>query len=189
MDPVIIPPQAFKHLPWKNGQGTTCELAKSPDPHFIWRISQARVDRDGEFSDFTGYDRVLIMLEGNGMDLFHGNGQQDLLEKPFDLAKFSGAWKTHAHLRQGEIQDFNIMTDHNQCRAQVDTCATGPGLDLDVTADILLVHAPTHSTRIIAPKGETWTLPAGHLFRQDSPDSGAWSVQGEGLICIQLKMI
>jgi len=52
----IISPQQFKQIPWKNGKGTTTELAISDGgtlDHFAWRLSIASVVEDGEFSDFS----------------------------------------------------------------------------------------------------------------------------------------
>ena len=50
-------------VPWKNGLGMTREVANASgaDSVMIWRISLATVDRDGPFSDFTGYKRIIMM--------------------------------------------------------------------------------------------------------------------------------
>jgi environmental stress-induced protein Ves len=53
----IIPPEGFKEIPWKNGQGITCELRVCHGDlgeGFLWRLSRARVTRNGPFSDFSG---------------------------------------------------------------------------------------------------------------------------------------
>ena len=53
----------YRVMPWKNGGGTTTEVAVSPEgaglDHFDWRISMARVEQDGPFSTFPGIDRTL----------------------------------------------------------------------------------------------------------------------------------
>src|SRR5690606_24981691 len=52
-------------MPWKNGGGTTLQLAISPKgaslEDFAWRISSAQVAVDGAFSSFPGADRSLAV--------------------------------------------------------------------------------------------------------------------------------
>ena len=62
-----------RKMRWKNGRGTTYEVATSPDgsgtADFDWRISFADVDTDGPFSSFAGIDRVIVVVEGEQMVL------------------------------------------------------------------------------------------------------------------------
>ena len=118
--------QDFKTVPWKNGKGSTRELRVEnleTDDAFAWRLSMAPVMTDGLFSDFSGYDRKLILVEGKGMTLRYGNGQADQLNNRFDMASFDGGWRTEANLHQGEILDFNVMTRQGVCHSQVDAFA------------------------------------------------------------------
>ena len=60
-----IPKESFKNIPWKNGKGVTLELAINNEgtlANFDWRLSIAKVDTNGEFSDFMGYTRNLVFL-------------------------------------------------------------------------------------------------------------------------------
>ena len=60
-------------MPWKNGQGETVEIARSPDGEglddFDWRVSVAPVVADGAFSMFPGIERTIAVIEGSGMAL------------------------------------------------------------------------------------------------------------------------
>jgi len=79
-------------MPWRNGLGTTVELLKQDLPDeagFAWRLSMADVTTDGEFSNFSGYDRTLLLLEGNGLTLDCG-GALHRLEQPLQAARFRG---------------------------------------------------------------------------------------------------
>ena len=55
-------------IPWKNGGGSTRQLAIHPPQasldDFAWRISCARVRGAGPFSAFPGIQRSLALLEG-----------------------------------------------------------------------------------------------------------------------------
>ena len=67
--------------PWKNGGGTTQEIACWPPgaglESFSWRISIARIARSGPFSAFPGIDRVITLLDGAGVRLHSADGEID----------------------------------------------------------------------------------------------------------------
>ena len=56
----LLGPADYKLMLWKNGRGTTRELAVSPADSaldgklFAWRVSIADVESDCEFSPFPG---------------------------------------------------------------------------------------------------------------------------------------
>ena len=55
---------------WANGGGATRELWRDPanrDVQFTWRLSLADLVGDASFSHFPGVNRVLLLLEGDGM--------------------------------------------------------------------------------------------------------------------------
>ena len=62
----IIRARDCRTTPWKNGGGSTTEIAVEPSgaslDTFAWRISVARVAADGPFSEFPGIDRTLAVL-------------------------------------------------------------------------------------------------------------------------------
>ena len=69
----LLPAAARAWVPWRNGGGLTSEVAIGPNgagpDDFGWRISIARIDRDGPFSTFEGIDRTLMVLEGGPLVL------------------------------------------------------------------------------------------------------------------------
>ena len=69
----ILTPDDYRRMPWKNGGGETIEIAVEPEDagldDFAWRLSMAKVERDGPFSRFPGVDRTLCVLEGEGIRL------------------------------------------------------------------------------------------------------------------------
>ncbi|WP_344566156.1 HutD/Ves family protein [Streptomyces axinellae] len=54
-------------MPWKNGSGSTREVAAQPVgsrlADFDWRVSVADVGGDGPFSPFPGVDRVITLID------------------------------------------------------------------------------------------------------------------------------
>jgi len=110
----IISPKEFKAIPWKNGLGVTTELAISKPGdihHFDWRLSIASVVENGVFSNFSGYQRNLILISGDGLTLQHDNQHVDTLNHILDIAHFDGGCETLGQLHNGAIKDFNIITN------------------------------------------------------------------------------
>jgi environmental stress-induced protein Ves len=100
-------------VPWKNGGGTTAEVAAFPPgasmDTFGWRLSMADVSSDGPFSVFPGIDRTLVLVEGDAIEL-------DVEEITYRLDRtspklsFSGEDRTISRLVSGPIRDLNVMT-------------------------------------------------------------------------------
>lgn len=114
-----------KVMPWKNGAGSTTEVAIAPAgaglDGFDWRVSMAGVVEDGPFSAFPGIDRTLAVLEGEGIRLeVEGRTPQAVLPGGAP-ASFPGDAPTRATLLGGPIVDLNVMTRrgryaHRLCR-------------------------------------------------------------------------
>jgi uncharacterized protein len=100
--------------PWKNGGGSTTEIAVEPPgaslDTFDWRISMATVAADGPFSEFPGIDRTLAVVEGKGLMLTIGSSAPVRLERGSAPVSFGGDVPTSARLTAGEITDLNVMT-------------------------------------------------------------------------------
>ena len=156
----------FVRQPWKNGGGSTTQLAVEGDgARFLWRLSAADVEQSGPFSDFSGYERTIMLLEGDGMDL-DIDGRKVAMRTPFEPVVFDGAAKTQCTLRGGRVRDLNLMVD--RARAQGTLQAVQPdhfrGAKLD--APCVLVHASQGWTRV-AMDGVDVSLAPGELLRLD----------------------
>ncbi len=120
----ILPQSEYLRMPWKNGLGETLEIAVSREnDQVLYRVSQAAVVEDGVFSDFSGLNRTLVLLKGQGMLLTHRNGpnecQHDLIQ-PLSIAHFAGGDLTYAELANGPIEDLNIMVREGKATSRVE---------------------------------------------------------------------
>ena len=129
----MLGPAEYRVMPWKNGRGSTTELAIFPlhadlkSTPFDWRISMADVVEDGDFSSFPGYERSLVVLQGEGMELsFDGASAPVRLTGPGTGAAFSGDWRTHGRLLDGPVRDFNVMTARGRVHHQCEVISGGP---------------------------------------------------------------
>lgn len=103
---------------WKNGGGSTTEIAIEPPDasleRFDWRISVARVASDGPFSEFPGIDRTLAVVSGNGLQLSIDGKLPLTLNRGSDPIQFPGDVATSARLLSGEITDLNVMSSRRR---------------------------------------------------------------------------
>lgn len=110
----IVRASDCRTTPWKNGGGSTTEIAIEPSgaalDHFDWRVSMARVASDGPFSEFADIDRTLAVVKGDGLSLTIGDAAPVMLERNSEPIRFAGDTPTSARLLAGEIIDLNVMT-------------------------------------------------------------------------------
>ena len=63
---MLIPYAGLSPVPWKNGGGSTTQIAVFPPDagfeDFDWRISLATIAEDGAFSEFPGVERTLALV-------------------------------------------------------------------------------------------------------------------------------
>ena len=104
-----------RHFAWKNGRGSTRELAICP-PHasfergdFAWRISRTVVEEDGPFSSFPEFERILVVTRGRGLVLTHGAEAPRARVRALEPYRFAGEWTTEAELVSGSVADFNVL--------------------------------------------------------------------------------
>ena len=118
-------------------------MAETPNKNeaFSWRLSIASVANDGPFSDFSGYDRTLLLLEGSGITLNKPNGVFKVLNSSLDYANFKGEDLIDATLHDGPIKDFNIMTLRSICTSSVTAIDETSESLLNINADKLLVYS------------------------------------------------
>jgi len=185
----IIEPASFIAMPWRNGLGTTIELLKQDLPDgdgFAWRLSMADVTTNGAFSNFSGYQRTLLLLEGEGLTL-DSNGASHRLEKPLQAARFSGDDLTIATLHDAPVKDFNIMVQRRHCSARVSSAQNHGESTLDVDSDILLVYVVDGELSLSGPEISAPSIPSGHLCVVQDPARGSWLCRGASHIAAQIS--
>jgi environmental stress-induced protein Ves len=105
--------QQLLATPWKNGGGVTREIVSDPSgatvDNFLWRISIADISCSGPFSVFPGIDRVIVLLDGDGMHLEFADGRNHHLTSSLAPYRFRGEEPVHAHLAGTPSRDLNLM--------------------------------------------------------------------------------
>jgi uncharacterized protein len=131
-------------MPWKNGGGTTTQLAISPAhasmENFDWRISTAQVAGDGPFSVFPGVDRSLAVLRGHGLILSDQSGETRRMGTGADPFIFRGEQQINAWLKGGPVVDFNVMTRRLACTHMLDVLELHGARRCTPRSDLMLVY-------------------------------------------------
>ena len=81
--------------PWRNGGGETREIVSWPPgaQDFDWRASIATIAQDGPFSAFTGIDRSITLLEGDGVRLFSAGHIDHQLDRVGNRSRSPATWR------------------------------------------------------------------------------------------------
>jgi uncharacterized protein len=104
-----LPVGGHRRMPWKNGAGTTTEVAVMPpgSEDFDWRLAIAELDRSGPFSSFPGIDRLLMMLPGGHVELtIEGEVRAP---RALEVLSFRGEASVSARLVGEAARDINLM--------------------------------------------------------------------------------
>jgi len=116
----LIPAQDFRAMPWRNGGGTTWEIARGrvdgrADGDWHWRFSLAEITTDGPFSTFPHVDRLLTVVAGAGITLAIDGTEPRFLDRGEDI-QFRGEAAIACALVAGPTRDLNLMVDRRAAR-------------------------------------------------------------------------
>nr|AGU10749.1 HutD [uncultured organism] len=196
---VLIPFAGLSPVPWKNGGGSTIELAVGPPDagidDFDWRVSLATIAEDGAFSQFPGVDRTLALVDGHGMTL-QIDGEPALISDAEPVVAFDGGSDVSAKLNRGPTLDFNAMSRSERCwhqfgrrrlsgdstfvaRADVTVLFLAEGDSLQLASDNERVGLVRYDA-VVLDQGTVWSLEAGqatiyivdvHYYSEDDDDA------------------
>ena len=174
----LLTPAASRRVPWKNGLGSTLEIATdavAPGGEWTWRLSIADMPSRAQFSTFPGIDRFIACLAGPGLNLERA-GARALVPREGEALSFAGEEFVTGEPRGPGVRDVNLMLRRDRWRGRM-TLARGRALELD--APLLLVHAPEDFPRlgVDAAEGACDLLPgntlvaSGHVLIAGAPGS------------------
>jgi environmental stress-induced protein Ves len=128
----ILIPLHVMPVPWKNGAGTTRELAvaHAGDGQVLWRISVAELTVPAGFSFLPGLDRTFMAL--GPLELAIG-GERIWLEKG-QQARFAGEEDVALRALPSPTSALNVMTRRGRCTADV---TLHPAADSPIGASVL----------------------------------------------------
>jgi environmental stress-induced protein Ves len=115
----IITAADWQSQPWKNGRGTTREVARWPTgaDAYDWRVSVAEVTEPGPFSKFRGYIRWTFLLEGKRLGLTVNRKDTHWLVSPMSDTRTAGGTPMEALLPDGPVRVLNVLAKHGTVEA------------------------------------------------------------------------
>jgi hypothetical protein len=176
---ILLPQSARIPLPWKNGGGTTTEVAISPVAaanNFDWRVSVATIESDSVFSLFPEVDRVLMPLSPGGLVLQDAGGRHPIAR--FESFGFAGETPIEAVDVAQRSLDLNLMTRR------------GVGVGAMTTTRVAGVHEFSRAIDgiglIVVLEGELRTDDGVVLEPLDAVqlDAGATQFRGRALVAV-----
>lgn len=181
----LIPFAALAPVPWKNGGGSTTELAIGPPDSgfedFDWRVSLATIEKDGAFSLFPGVDRTLALVEGHGMTL-EIDGEPTLVTDADPVVAFDGSSKVEAKLNRGGSTDFNAMTRSERCYHTFGRRRLSGDSTFVARADVTVLFLAEGDALELRNEGERIGL-----VRYDAvvlEGGSVWKLEGQGMVYI-----
>jgi environmental stress-induced protein Ves len=174
----ILRAAEYRSMPWKNGGGVTTEIAVSPTgaglDDFDWRVSMARVEGGGPFSQFAGIDRTLAVLEGEGIVLDIAGRSPTTVTRATDPLSFPADVPTAAALIGGPITDLNVMARRSRMTHSVERLVISASVEIRTEAGTTLILCL--NGEVIVPAAEPVRLgPLDTLL--PGPDSASLLVQ------------
>jgi environmental stress-induced protein Ves len=137
--PVTVVPQADLPISlWPNGAGRKADIVQGDG----WLAAFAWLDADAPFSDYSGVDRTITLIDGAGFELRFDTG--DILAvAPRQPAAFDGGAPLACHLPHGACRVLNVMTRRDQWRHHVEV-----GAATDTDADVTILVALDDFARV-----------------------------------------
>ncbi|MGX5735657.1 HutD/Ves family protein [Bosea thiooxidans] len=179
----IIRAADCKVMPWKNGGGTTTEIAVAPESaslsDFDWRISMAHVGQDGPFSSFPGIDRTLSVLTGNGIRLAFGDGETVALDRVTKPFFFAADRVVDGLLVDGPIDDLNVMSRRGGWTHSVERLSSGGAREIAAERGVLVLVVRQGDWQV-----NDMALPAGDSAVLEAPVKAKFSADGDGELFI-----
>lgn len=128
-------------VPWRNGQGTTRDIITHAGPSgaLLWQASIADLDRDADFSDFTGFDRIFTPISGGTVELSFGDA--GYLPCPvLHPVAFRGEQRTRCRVPHGPARAFNAIWDRSAHAGTVEVLSVAPGASLGSIGAACVLH-------------------------------------------------
>ena len=153
-------------MPWRNGLGTSREIASrtGPDGALAWQVGIADLEHDGPFSHYPHCDRIFTPLSGDPPPALAFNGENFQPCTVLVPKRFSGDWATLARVPAAG-RAFNAIVDRRLHTARVSVLRLDQGDPVSMPEATLFV---LHSLSAVIRFG-TQTVGAGDSLESQGP--------------------
>ncbi len=146
---------------WVNGAGRKADIDSGPG----WMVGFAWLDTDAPFSDLTGQDRTITLLDGAGFTLDFAPPHPALeVRSPHVPSRFDGGWPARCRI-VGPNLVLNAITARDQWRHDVLVLTRPTRLPAPTTGTIaFLVDLTTRDALRLDGAIETGDLPVAYIL-------------------------
>lgn len=160
----LIKADQYTKMLWKNGAGFTLEIARSQGgADFEWRISMADVTTSGPFSLFPNKQRIISVLDGQGMVLHVDELPAKTLNQG-DIFAFHGESQVQSELVDGAIRDLNLIYDPAKFHARFQWLNDAAGQAFISSADLIFIFNQGGETQV-SVEGDLFQLAAQETLK------------------------
>jgi len=157
----LLEPAHYRRTTWKNGGGTTIDIADNGD---VWRFGRTPIVAPGPFSDYAGFDRAQVLVAGRGLVLETPEGEIDV-RLPLKPVRFAGETPIRSRLEAGPVEVVNLIGARSAVRIALQV------LMRDVAQTVApgthIVYAATGAAALEVD-GEGYRLAPDHALRVEA---------------------
>jgi environmental stress-induced protein Ves len=115
--PAVEPlaPEDYRRIPWKNGRGELVVVDSEGGESWqnrgvAWHFGRTAIVEEGPFSDYTGYERLQVVIKGAGLVLMARDHEIDL-RRPMHPQRYDGGTPIRTRLEKGSVEVVNLIAD------------------------------------------------------------------------------
>jgi uncharacterized protein len=158
---VLLTPQQYRRMPWKNGGGMATDVATDEATGGeVWRFGRTAIPVPSPFSDYTGYDRVQVVIGGQGLVLDGPDDEIDL-RTPFKPVRYKGELPLVSRLEAGPVEVVNLIG--LRAKVKVDMQVLDAGKSVQLGKGLHFAYAPSEAAKV-----DAHDIPADHCLRIDA---------------------
>jgi environmental stress-induced protein Ves len=162
----LLTPDGYRRFPWKNGRGELVVIDREgseswEDMGVAWHFGRTAIVEEGPVSDYTGYERLQVVIRGAGLVLVGPDCEIDL-RVPMRAQRYDGATPIRTVLEQGAVEVVNLIAD--RARFAIDLRMGDTGAEMPCRTGRHVVYAPVGAARLDIG-GRTFSLAEDYALR------------------------
>lgn len=159
-----LPASGYITMPWKNGNGSTDEVCLLPADAtrdgFELRVSRATISDSGAFSSFSGVERTITLIEGEGLELRFDD--RDIVLSIGEPYRFDSSLTPIGTPTAGVARVLNVMAARN----------TWQIASASVISECTTLQPPNQGLIVVfALRGPSTLMTAGQTFELNQGDT------------------
>lgn len=179
-----LSPDRYRRLPWKNGRGELVLIDgegtnKWDDMGVAWHFGRTAIVQEGPFSDYSGYERLQVVIKGTGLILMAPDHEIEL-RNALEPRRYDGGTPIRTRLEHGPVEVVNLIADRQ--RFDIDLRVGRTSMKLRCPPGRHLVFVPTGAARVIADR-TACDLPEEHALRLETNEQSTIHVL-EGIVLV-----